>query len=409
LAVPPRTQLPEKAHFPFQKFGVCSSPTVDGDRVYVVTNGDELLCLDVHGQADGNDGPFQDEGRYMVGADKPPIELTAKDADIIWRFDIVDDAGVCPHDAASNSALIVGDFLYVGTSNGVDEPHTTVLRPDAPSMIVVDKHTGRLVGVDGAGIGGRMFHAQWSSPSAGEVDGRMLVFLGGGDGVCYAFEALTAMPEEPVDLKLVWSFDCVPPNFRYRDGQPIPYYDGDIRKHRGNNNDGTYLGPSQIIATPVFHNNRIYVPIGQDPAHGRGLGMLHCIDATQTGEVTATAGIWTYDGLERTMATVAVYEGAVYVADLSGKMHCVDAETGEPYWVHETNGEIWGSPLVADGKVYIGTRGKDFWILAAGKQKRVIAQVKMDSPVCGSPVAANGTLYIPTMRRLWAVQNGASQ
>jgi len=51
----------------WEYLGICSSPAVDGDRVYVVTNRCEVVCLDVHGMANGNQGPFKDEGKYMVG------------------------------------------------------------------------------------------------------------------------------------------------------------------------------------------------------------------------------------------------------------------------------------------------------------------------------------------------------
>ena len=44
--------------------GLCSSPAVEEDRLWVVTNRGEVVCLDMNGLADGNDGPFQDEQKY---------------------------------------------------------------------------------------------------------------------------------------------------------------------------------------------------------------------------------------------------------------------------------------------------------------------------------------------------------
>ncbi len=403
LAIPERlTHLPAGAHFGQQYLGVCSSPAVDGDRVYVVTGAGDVLCLDVKGQSDGNAGPFTDEAQYMAGPDHPPIELNATDGDIVWRFDPIDELGVCPHDVASCSALVVGDMVYVGTSNGVDKPHAKVVAPLAPSLIVLDKRTGALLATDDEKIGTRMYHTQWASPSAGTVGGRTLVFFGGADGLCYAFAALTAAAKQPVHLQKVWSYDCCPPEYKLRDGQPIPYYDGDKRKAGSpNKNDGSYVGPSEVIGTPVFYEGRVYVALGQDPSHGRGKGMLHCIDAAQTGDITAAGVIWRYDDIDRSLATVAVAEGLVYIADVAGRLHCLEAQTGRRCWVYETNEETWGGPLVADGKLYFGT-SKSFYIMAAGRQPKLLSKVHMTSPVYSTPIAANGALYIASSRYLWA-------
>ncbi|OHB66666.1 MAG: hypothetical protein A2V70_13370 [Planctomycetes bacterium RBG_13_63_9] len=404
LVIPERTEMPKEMHFTHQHLGVCSSATVEDGRVYVVTCAGDVVCLDADGQADGNDGPFNDESHYMVGAGKPPVEVTAADADIIWRFDPLEELSVCMHDAASSAVLIHGDVLYVGTSNGVDEPHAKVLSPEAPSLIVLDKETGRFVARENEGISARLYHAQWSPPSLGKVSEKTLVFFGGGDGVCYAFEAISKASQAPVDLKKVWSYDCNPSEYKFRDGKPIPYYDGDKRRsYSTNEDDGQYVGPNQIIATPVLYEDRIYIAIGQDPAHGRGKGMLHCIDATKTGDITETGRIWTYDAIERTMSTAAVADGLVYVPDFGGKLHCLDAETGQCHGVFDTKAETWGGPLVADGKVYLGTK-KYFFILAAGKELDLIERIRLGSPAYSTPIAANGVLYVASQQYLWAVE-----
>ncbi len=402
LPIPERLTLPEGMHFTHQHLGICSSPAVDGDRAYIVTSAGDILCLDVKGMRDGNAGPFTDEAVYMAGEGNEPIELKQTDGDIIWRFDPIDEAEVRPHDAASCSVLIVGDMLYTGTSNGVDKPHTTVLSPQAPSLIVLDKNTGALVATDNEKIGTRMYHAQWSPPSSGVVNGKTLIFFGGGDGICYAFEAIEAAQEKPVYLKKVWSYDCNPRQYKYRDGKLIPYYEGDKRKsYSTNKNDGAYIGPSQIIGTPIFHEGRVYVALGQDPAHGRGKGMFHCIDATLTGDITDRGAIWTYDGLDRSMATAAVANGLVYITDVAGRLHCLDANDGQCYWVHDTHNETWGGTLVADGKLYFGNR-RNLYVMAQGKEAKLLHSIDMPAAVYSTPVAANGTLYITCNRYLLA-------
>ncbi|NUQ62055.1 MAG: PQQ-binding-like beta-propeller repeat protein [Pirellulales bacterium] len=404
LVVPVRTRLPEGLLFGHQHLGICSSPAVDADRVYVVTSAAEVVCLDAKGQADGNDGPFLEEGQYMAGPDEKAVDLKPSDGDILWRFDLIDELGIRPHDATSCSILIHGDLLYLSTSNGVDKPHEKVLAPDAPAIVALDKRTGNLAALEAEHLSSRLYHCQWSSPSLGRVEDETLVFFGGGDGVCYAFEAISHATARPAPLKKAWSCDCNPPEYKYRDGVLIPYYLGDKRKaHSPNQNDGKYVGPSQIIATPVLDRERVYVAIGQDPAHGRGKGLLHCIDATKTGDITHTGRVWTYDGLDRTIGTATVADGLVYIVDVAGRLHCVDADSGEPCWVYETNSEAWGSPLVADGKVFFGTQ-KSFYIMAAGREARLLSKIALGSPVYSSPIVANGTLYVASQRYLWAVK-----
>ncbi|MBN1853173.1 MAG: PQQ-binding-like beta-propeller repeat protein [Pirellulales bacterium] len=403
LAIPKRTKIPEGAHYGHQHLGTCSSPCVEGDRVYVVTGANEVVCLDAQGQANGNDGPFMDEGEYQAGDGQTPIELTETDADILWCYDLIDDLGACPHDAASCSILIHKDLLYLSTSNGVEETHTKVVAPDAPAFVALDKWTGRLAAVEKEGISARLYHAQWCSPSAGQVGDQTLIFLGGGDGVCYAFRALDQVPDQPVPLELVWSYDANPPEYKYRDDVLIPYYDGDRRKHGGpNKDDGMYVGPSQIIATPVFYQNRVYVAIGQDPAHGRGKGMLHCIDATQRGNITESGCLWRFDGLDRTMATVAIADGKLYIPDIAGRLFCLDAETGALYWEYDTKAETWGGPLLADHKIFLATKRK-FFILEQGDQPKMLSEVSLGSPAYSTPVAANGVVYVTSQKYLWAV------
>ncbi len=374
--------------------GVCASAAVDCDRVYFVSNRFDVLCLDVHGQPPGPD---------------------AGKARVVWSFDMWDKLGVFPCDAANGSPVIDGDLLYVETSNGVDrntfqdparEKNRKLPAPNAPNLIVLDKKTGRLVARDDLRIADQILHGQWSAPTLGKVGARKLVFFGGGDGLLYAFETLSSVPDKPVRLTTVWWHDCIPPEYRVFDGfDPVTHYCLGDRRVKGalNKHDGKFIGMSEIIGTPVFLNNRIYLAIGRDPAHGRGRGALHCIDAAGTGDITKTGRIWTYQGLDRTLCTVSVADGLVYVSDVDGRLHCVDQETGKCYWIHETHCEVWGSTLVADGKVYMPT-AKGLSVLAAGKRLQVLSHISLGAKFFASPVVANGTLYVAsTGGWLWAV------
>jgi len=403
LVIPRRTGVPKDMLLDHLGLGVCSSPTVEGERVYLVTSRAEVVCLDALGMANGNQGPFEAEALYGVPQGSAPVPPGPNDADILWRFDLLTEVPVWPQDAASCSILVCGDFLYVCASNGVDKSHDRVPLPEAPSLIVLDKRTGRMVGFDAEKIGRRLFHGEWSSPSLGVVGGQKLIFYGAGDGLCYAFAPLAAAAASPTPLTKVWSFDCNPPDYKVVNGQKVNYRDGDKRRNKGNKGDGQFIGPSEIIATPVFYRDRVYVATGQDPAHGRGKGILHCIDATRRGEIPTAAARWTYRDLDRTISTVSVADGLLYLADVAGRLHCLDADTGKPRWVYDTKAEIWGSTLVADGKVYLGSK-KGLHVFAHSPQMKLLAEVRTGSPVYCTPVAANGVLFVASQRYLWAAE-----
>jgi outer membrane protein assembly factor BamB len=423
-------KLGSDVYLDWPRAGMCSPPTVEGNRVYFITNRGEAVCLDIEGQANGNDGPYQDEGRHMAanrrtslvarGSTLVPqdandetgtLDVTPLDADIIWLFDIPRQAGTWPHDGAHGSMLIDGDFLYVNTSNAVDNTHKRIRCPDGPSLIALDKKTGRLVARDYEGIGPRIFHSTWSCPALGVVNGRKLIFFCGGDGVVYAFEPLSAAVSSGKSevgsgtssnlkphtsnsqgvqaLKRVWRFDCDPTGPKEN-----------VSQYLRNRQES----PSNIKSTPVFFNDRLYVTVGGDIWWGKNQVWLKCIDATKEGDITATGLVWSCDLKEHCCSTPSVHDGLVYAADCGRQIYCIDAETGKVCWTQDAKGDIWASTLVADGKVYLGTNRGDFWILAAGREQKVLSTIRLDSAISSTAIAANGVVYVATMTKLYALQ-----
>ena len=378
--------------------GLFSSPLIEGNRVYLVTTRCEVICLDTEGMSNGNDGPFKDEANYVVKeTGKPPAQIGPKDADIIWVYDMIDELGVFPHNASNCSLLIIDDLIYACTSNGQDWGHVNVPSPNAPSLIALNKKTGELAGEDDAQIGPLILHGLWSSPSAGKINGKWQIFFGGGDGVCYAFDAKPLKQGTNSYLKTLWKCDANPPEYRFKDGKPVKYA------------PTTGTGPCQIIATPVFWKNRVYVAIGEDPEHEGGEGNLVCIDATKTGDISKTGILWSNKTIRRTMGTVSIDPdtGLLFLADFDGYVHCLDAETGKVYWVHDMKAHMWGSTLVADGKVYIGDEDGDLAVLAASKEKKVLSETNLGAPIYSTPIVANGVVYVASQYHLFAFYDSA--
>lgn len=375
--------------------GICSAPCVEGDRMWVVSNRCELMCLDTAGFHDGeNDGPVKDE-----------VDAEKNDADIVWNLDMIEELGVFPHNLATSSPVIHGDLVFLVTSNGVAEDHIEVPSPRAPCFLAVNKNTGEVAWEHNQPFDA-ILHGQWGSPAIGMVNGKAQVYFPGGDGWIYAHDAETG--DE------IWKFDCNPKETKWE------------LQGAGTRN--------AIISTPVFFENSVIVSVGQDPEHGEAVGHMWRIDATKTGDISSELGeigklgkpnpasgvIWHYGGMQeagededaepwfrRTMSTVAVANGLVFNADLSGFVHCVDLKTGERKWEHDMLSGVWGSCLAVDGKVFLGNEDGVLTIFeATGEKANVLAEKNTVnySSVYSTPTFANGRMYLSDRTRLYAVE-----
>lgn len=376
LVVPKRS---EDSYFDWPNSGMSSSATVEGDRVYIVSNRGEVLCLDARGK----------DGKAVI----------------LWRFDLTTGAGIWSHDAAHSSILVRGPHLYLNTGTGVDNTHRRIRTPDAPSLAVLDKQIGKLIARDEEHIAPSIFHCTWSSPSLGEVNGRTEVFFAAGNGIVYAFEPFSGSSREPAraetavhntayalpatGLRAVWHFDFDPAAPKTN-----------IHKYVTNRRES----PSNFYGMPVFHDNRIYVAGGGDLWWGKNQASLKCLDATLRGDITTNGLVWSYPLEKHVMGTPAVLDGLVFIADCGGLLHCVHEQTGVACWTQEITGEAWASPLVADGKVYLCTRRGNFYVMAASRHKQLLSSGDLGSPVSATATAANGVLYIATMSHLYAIQ-----
>jgi outer membrane protein assembly factor BamB len=341
-----------------------SAPYVEGERLYYVTAECQLRCLDTQGFGDGeNDGPYREE----VFKDKAA-------ADIIWQLDMP-ALGVFPHEACNSDVLPLGDLLVVGTSNGQNEGHTRVPSPRAPSLIALNKHSGELVW-RATGPGDRVLHGDWSSPVAANVNGRIQVLFGGGDGWLRSYDAASGHE--------VWRSDGNPKDARWL---PRP----------------GVLSRSSIIASPVFADGRVFVAMGQSPGHGNGPSLIHAISPDGQGNVTENRILWTSREVGRVVGTPMVMNGLLYVGDLGGTVYCLDAATGALVWKHETNEVIWGCLLLAGDRVYVGNADGRMTVLRAGRRKELLAQIEMDAPLYTRPAVIGDALYLATARRLYLI------
>ena len=342
-----------------------SAPYVEGNRLYYVTAECQLRCLDTQGFRDGeNDGPYREEVFQNDAA-----------ADIVWELDMCGRRGVFPHEATNSEVLPVGDLLIVSTSNGQNEGHNRVPSPRAPSLIAVDRRSGEVIW-RATGPGAQVLHGQWSSPVAADVNGRLQVLFGGGDGWLRSYDAASGHE--------VWRFDGNPKDARWL---PRP----------------GVLSRSSIIAAPVFADGRVIVAMGQSPGHDNGPSLIHAINPNGQGDVTASRLLWTFREVGRVVGTPVVKDGLLYVGDLGGMIHCLDAATGALVWEHDTYEAIWGSLLLAGDRLYVGDVGGNITVLRAGRQKQLLKQIEMDAPLYSRPAVFGDALYLATANRLYLI------
>lgn len=378
-----------------------SAPLVEGDRLWYVTNRCEVVCLDIAPLTAGKGEPRE-----------------------VWALDMRAKLGVFPHipvmQGGGGAAVAgLGDRLYVVTHNGADEGIVNIPAPNAPSLVCLEKATGKVVWTDNS-PGKNIMRCQLSSPAVVTVNGRAQIVVGQGDGWLRGFDPDTG--------RVLWACDLNP---------KAPPLEG----------DGFFDGRNTVVATPVVYAGKVYAATGRDPEDGNGPGGLYCVDPTKSGDVSRelpdgpkkgrpnpnSAVVWYtptkapadaprievgkkkkvdllrevrefYFG--RTIASVVAHDGLVYAADFSGVVFCFDAATGRCHWADDLRTAVWGQPLWADGKVYFGDDNGDVVVYAHGRERRRLATVPAPDVIRGGLVFANGTLYVPTDSTLFAVRGG---
>jgi outer membrane protein assembly factor BamB len=260
------------------------------------------------------------------------------------------------------------------------------------------------------------------------------VIFGGGDGWVYSFKADQGKDGKP---ELLWKFDINPKDSILELGG------------RGTRND--------IISTPVVYDNKVYFCTGQDPEHGEGDGIVWCVDPTKRGDISEKLAVnradpkktipvkriqavveedgdiaidnpnsgvvWKYtshdtDGngkldfeeqFHRSISTVAIKDDLLFVPDFSGLFHCVDAQTGKPYWNFDMLAAAWGSAMIVGDKVYIGDEDGDITVFNLTKEKHdPLAQIHMGNSVYSTPIVAHDVLYIANKDHIFAIAEGAT-
>ncbi len=380
--------------------GISSSPYVKGDRLWIVNNRAEVVCLDTSGfYDDQDDGPIKD----AKTAGEPPAK---SEADMVWSLDLIETFGTFPHNHSDCTITSDGKLLFIVVPNGRDESHRTLPSPKAPSFIALNAKTGAVVWTS-LEHSDQILHGQWSSAAHAQLGGVSQVICPSGSGWLFGLDAATG--------KTLWKFDCNPKDAEWALGS------------RGRRNN--------LIGPPLIYDGRVFIGTGQDIEHGEGEADLWCIDPTKRGDVSPTiinrsqfvpnpnsAVVWHFDKapsaagqkpefediFHRSQSTPVAKNGLLITADSSGLVHCFDAKTGQRHWGHDLFAVCTCSPIIVNDRVYVGDEDGDVAIFKLSKQKELVAEISMNERIYVTPTVADGVLYQSTYSRLFAIKPGST-
>lgn len=149
------------------------------------------------------------------------------------------------------------------------------------------------------------------------------------------------------------------------------------------------------IATPVFADNLAYV----DDARG-GLGM--CVDATGSGDVTATNVKWSFKTLVEGFNSPIIADGRLY--RLFNQLKCFDLKTGELVYAEKLGEKpLHASPFVTpDGRIYYASSGTT-WIVKTGPKFELLGKCELGDPSSASAAVSDGRIILKGAKFLFCI------
>ena len=285
------------------------------------------------------------------------------DGKIVWEKSLAEEYGkISGYGGRTQTPFIDEDRVIVSylATNWGD------MKGPAPKhyYYAFDKKTGELQWISAPG--GAPKDTNYSAPVIGIVNGQRLLVAGNGDGHVYAINARTGKP--------VWSFKM---------------------SRRGLN------------TTAAFDGDMVYISHGEDNIDNAEFGRVQCIDATGSGDVTETHGVWRVDGIKAGYTALLVKDGVLYVVADVGNMIAFDGKTGKQLWSQDLGTVGKGSPVWADGKIYVTEVNGHVWVLKPSREGcDVLSKNKLksksstgDDEIYASPAVANGRIYIVSRDR----------
>ncbi len=304
-----------------------------------------------------------------------------KEGKVLWNRQLTEELGrVTGYGGRVVTPIFDSGLVIVGMMNANWGDQARGLN----RMVAFDAKTGEIVWWSTLNPT-TQYGTYYSSPVIAVVNGQRLLFTGGADGGLHALKVRTG--------EKVWT---------------LP------------------LAKGVINGSPVVDGNRVYCNHGESNIDGAPVGRVFCVDAGEVDPATKQPKmIW--DSFRRNykvnrgqplserfgLASAALADGLLYCPSDSGELYCFKASDGELLWKYRYATEVRGSPLVADGKLYIFDVKGRMLILTLNGEKEPdrddTFEIKFRDPrgllneTNGTPIAVNGRLYFTTRTHLYCV------
>jgi outer membrane protein assembly factor BamB len=348
-------------------FGGRSAPIVMGDRVYVQNPSGRGAALQERVMAlEADTGKVVWEYKYNIfQSDVPPhriawaspaadpetgniyalsggAQVIALDPNgkLLWERSFGEEfAAFTTHGGRTMSPVIDGDLVIV--SAAVSNWGTSANR--AHRLIALDKRTGEVVYV--AHPGGRPYDTAYAFPMIATINGLRLLIAGLGDGAIHAIKAQTG--------EKVWSF----------------------------------VASKRSINTGVaVRGSTVLVSHGDENLDTNELGLIAAIDGARTGDIKETG--WAVRGIEFGYSSPVSDGTLVYQIDNSSRLKAFEIDTGKELWTLPLGVAQKAPPVLADGKIYVGTDGGKFFIVRPQRDRgEILSAVELPNSTmscCGS-------------------------
>ena len=291
-----------------------------------------------------------------------------RDGNIVWTWRLAENLGrASGYGGRTSTPVIDEDQVILSIIGALWGDYGG---PPRHRYFAFDKQTGEVRWI--ATPGGNVFDMNTQSvPIVTVIDGQRLLIDGNADGHIYALQARTG--------KKVWEYN---------------------------------LSKRGINVSPIVDGTTVYAAHSEENIDQGTMGRVVAIDATGTGDITATHEKWRVNDLAVGFASPTLSGNTLYLIDNSANLLALDTERGNVLWRHSVGNVGKSSPVWADGKLYITEVNGNVHILQPNDSgvtvldsDELTVEDGRYAEIYGSFAPAYGRLYFTAESGIYAIGN----